>query len=194
MFPQQIAYLEQQLWMRRTSALQTYRHPAKLTEEATWRGREGGRGELQIPCATSASCATTRRHLRHKILHYLWMHLVSTTTERTERQGRKKCHESMKYARYWYENRREERQMNYKLSTRRERRKKWQCQRGEREKIDSERLFSCAVGNWEVYSKEIRWVIFSLFLGIKFDLPAMNSRYKFERDNAGRTIESMADI
>lgn len=59
---------------------------------------------------------------------------------------------------------------------------------GEREKVDSERL------SWEVYSEEIRWVIFSLFLGIKFDLPAMNSRYKFERDNAGRTLESGADI
>lgn len=65
---------------------------------------------------------------------------------------------------------------------------------GEREKIDSERVFSCAVGNWEVYSKEIRWVIFSLFLRIKFDLPAMNSRNKFERDNAGRTLENGADI
>lgn len=142
----------------RTTNLSTTHKTYRRTHTKGKAKKGKGKG---VPCATWASCATTRRHLRHKILHYLWMHLVSTTTEREGREvGGKKCHESMKYARYWYENRREERQMNYKLSTRRDE----NVERSEeREKVESERLLCCVVGNWEVYFKEIRWVIFSLF-------------------------------
>lgn len=196
MFPQQIAYLEQQLCIRRRSALQTYRHPTKLTEEATRRGREGGWGvTTNSVCNLGKLCNNEATFAPQNTA--LFMDAFSVDDDRTKGEAGKSGKNATNL---W-----NMQDIDMKIG---EKNGKWiinwaldanversdNVSGGEREKIDSERLFSCAVGNWEVYSKEIRWVIFSLFLRIKFDLPAMNSRYKFERDNAGRTLESMADI